>query len=218
MWSCIFGFMSWCCAINTHHAVLPYKWMPVPHWDHCALRLSLLWSTSSKGQGGTWLGVEGCGLSQKLGGLSVRQAALHCGIPQSTLRFSRRGFPTAPTKTLLCAVFHLHPSLLFSCFSVTTKHISFFLLIIKKNNKHTSTTSCDCRLESWLCYLVVFTVLGWCETLIMAEKVAPLSTWKVQCFWSDKLVFNNIIIDHCANQYSAGIHWLGYQNRSVKTK
>lgn len=76
-------------------------------------------------------GVKGCGLRQKLGGLRVRQAVLQCGIPQRTLRFSRLGLPTATTKTLVFAGFHLHLSLLFSCFSVTSKHISDFFLIQK---------------------------------------------------------------------------------------
>lgn len=76
------------------------------------------------------------------------------------------GFPPL-WQRLLCVQFHLHLSLLFSCFSIMSKHISFFFL---NSKKHRFIDGFDFRFESWLCHLVVVAVFGWLETLVSAER------------------------------------------------
>lgn len=82
------------------------------------------------GMGRTWFGVDGCGriwVVRELDRLRCGSATVWDPSEHFVVYHTRLGLPTATPKTLVCAGFHLHLSLLLSCFSVMSKHISFLL-------------------------------------------------------------------------------------------
>lgn len=178
-------------AIKTLHIVVCLYWLlPVPHWDLCAVQER----QQQFGEGGTWFGVSSRGLRQKLGGLRVRQAALRCGIPPSTLRFIivDEGFPPLHQR-LLCVQDFIYIYLLLLSFIFLSCQSTFHF--ISNTNECSPMCSFDFRFESWLCHLVVV-VQTWNFT--ECRQGGAFVCLRSMMFVSFS-VFSNAIIKHCVN-------------------
>lgn len=163
--------------------------LPVSPWDPRAVEPA---SRSCSVRGEPGLETEPCGVRQKPGGPRVRQAALQCGIPHSTLRFIKLdwGFPRLHQR-VFCAqdlnyISNYYCLVFLSCPSKF--HSWFYFISITENNKL-------CIQKRYLICYICLRVLA--STLWLLETLADL---KVFCFWHNKVsswVFHDIISKHC---------------------